>query len=410
MGKTGDKEVIMAGDKPLGDVKVLDLSRVLAGPYCSMMLGDMGADVIKVERPGAGDDTRHWGPPEAGGEAAYYLCVNRNKRSIAVDLKREEGREIIRRLAAQSDILIENYKVGTLPKMGLGYEDLKKVNPRLIYCSITGFGQNGPYKDKPGYDFMIQGMGGIMSITGDPDGPPMKVGVAIVDITAGLFACSAILAALRHRDRTGLGQYIDIALLDAVVAWLANVGSNYLVSGELPRRYGNAHPNIVPYEPFKTKDGTYIALAVGNDRQWQDFCRLAGLDHLAHDPRFATNPQRVIHREELIPLVAEAMLQKTADQWLEELDRLKIPCGPINTLDRVFSDPQVQAREMVAEVPHPTAGSVKLVASPMKFSETPCGIDRHPPLLGEHTDEVLRRDLGYSEEEIARLRELAVVA
>ncbi len=398
-----------ANGKPLSDVKVLDLSRVLAGPYCSMMLGDMGADVIKVERPKAGDDTRHWGPPEAGGEAAYYLCVNRNKRSITVDLKTEEGREIIRRLAARSDVLIENYKVGTLPKMGLGYEDLKAVNPGLVYCSITGFGQNGPYKDKPGYDFMIQGMGGIMSITGDPEGPPMKVGVAIVDITAGLFACSAILAALRHRDRTGRGQFIDIALLDAVVAWLANVGSNYLVSGQVPKRYGNAHPNIVPYEPFKTKDGTYIALAVGNDRQWKDFCRLAGLEHLADDPRFATNPQRVIHREELIPLVAEAMLQKTAEEWLQALDALKIPCGPINTLDKVFSDPQVLAREMVAEVPHPTAGSVKLVASPMKFSETSCEIQRHPPLLGEHTEEILREELGYSEEAVQELRENGVI-
>ncbi len=407
---TRKKGIVMTnGSRALNGIKVLDLSRVLAGPYCSMMLGDMGADVIKVERPGAGDDTRQWGPPEAGGEAAYYLCVNRNKRSITVDLKKEQGREIIRSLAAKSDILIENYKVGTLPKMGLGYEDLKKINPGLIYCSITGFGQNGPYKDKPGYDFMIQGMGGVMSITGDPDGPPMKVGVAIVDITAGLFACSAILAALYHRTVTGRGQYIDVALLDAVVAWLANVGSNYLVSGEIPKRYGNAHPNIVPYEPFKCKDGTYIALAVGNDRQWQDFCRLAGLDSLADDPRFATNPQRVIHRKELIPLVAQAMLQKTGDEWLEALDRLKIPCGPINTLDRVFSDPQVLAREMVAEVPHPAAGSVKLVASPMKFSDTPCVIERHPPLLGEHTEEILQEELGFSHEEIRRLREQGVI-
>jgi formyl-CoA transferase len=400
----------MPADKqPLSDIKVLDLSRVLAGPYCSMMLGDLGAEVIKVELPRAGDDTRHWGPPEAGGEAAYYLCLNRNKRSLTVNMKTAAGREIIKRLALRSDVLIENYKVGTLKKMGLGYEDLSRENPRLIYCSITGFGQNGPYKDKPGYDFMIQGMSGIMSFTGEPNGPPMKVGVAIVDITAGLFATSAILAALRHRDLTGEGQFIDIALLDAALAWLANVGSNYLVSGELPRRYGNGHPNIVPYEPFKAGDGAYVALAVGNDRQWQDFCRLAGLEPLSRDPRFATNPQRVRYREELIPLIAEKMLEKTSDEWLRELDAWKIPCGPINTLDKVFADPQVKERQMVAEVPHPTAGSVRLVASPLKFSQTPCRIYRHPPLLGEHTAEVLRTVLGHTQQEIEALRREEVI-
>ncbi len=395
-------------EQPLGGIKVLDLSRVLAGPYCSMMLGDLGAEVIKVELPEKGDDTRQWGPPEAGGEAAYYLCVNRNKRGVTVNMKSPEGREIIRKLALQSDILIENYKVGTLQKMGLGYEDLSGENPGLVYCSITGFGQNGPDKDKPGYDFMIQGMGGIMSFTGEPDGKPMKVGVAIVDITAGLFAASSILAALRQRDRTGRGQFVDIALLDSVVAWLANVGSNYLVSGELPVRYGNAHPNIVPYEPFKTLDGGFINLAVGNDRQWRDFCRLAGLDHLAEEPKFATNPQRVLNRGELIPIVAEKMLDRTGDEWLRELEAAKIPCGPINTLDRVFSDPQVVAREMVAEVAHPTAGTVRLVSTPMKLSSSPCTIRRHPPLLGEHTGEVLM-ELGYSAEQVADLRAKKVV-
>jgi formyl-CoA transferase len=400
----------MPADKqPLSDIKVLDLSRVLAGPYCSMMLGDLGAEVIKVELPQAGDDTRHWGPPEAGGEAAYYLCLNRNKRSLTVNLKTAAGQEIIRKLARRSDVLIENYKVGTLEKMGLGYEDLRRENPRLIYCSITGFGQNGPYKDKPGYDFMIQGMGGVMSFTGEPDGPPMKVGVAIVDITAGLFAANAILAALRQCDRSGEGQFIDIGLLDCTLAWLANVGSNYLVSGELPRRYGNGHPNIVPYEPFKAADGAYFALAVGNDRQWQDFCRLAGLEALSSDPRFATNPQRVKYREQLIPLIAEKMLEKTSDEWLQQLDALKIPCGPINTLDKVFADPQVKARQMVAEVPHPTAGTVKLVASPIKFSQTPCRIYRHPPLLGEHTAEVLSTVLGHTREEIESLRREGVI-
>lgn len=400
---------MQANPKPLSDITVLDLSRVLAGPYCSMMLGDLGADVIKVERPQVGDDTRRWGPPEAGGEAAYYLCVNRNKRSLTVNLKHLEGQALIRKLARQSDIVIENYMVGTLDRLGLGYEDLRKENPGIIYCSITGFGQDGPYKDQPGYDFMIQGMGGVMSFTGEPEGPPMKVGVAIVDITTGMFACSAILAALRHREKTGQGQYIDMALLDSVVAWLANVGSNYLVSGELPKRYGNAHPNIVPYQPFLTRDNTYIALAVGNDQQWQKFCQLAGLDDLAHDPRFTTNPERVKNRDTLIPLVARAMLKRPAEEWLAELGKLKIPCGPINTFDKVFSDPQLLFRGMLAEVPHPTAGTVKMVASPMKLSQTPCDIKRHPPLLGEHTEELLQAHFGLSTAEIESLRQNGVI-
>ncbi|MCG6905047.1 MAG: CoA transferase [Desulfobacteraceae bacterium] len=400
---------MQANPKPLSDITVLDLSRVLAGPYCSMMLGDLGADVIKVERPQVGDDTRRWGPPEAGGEAAYYLCVNRNKRSLTVNLKHPEGQALIRKLARQSDIVIENYMVGTLDRLGLGYEDLRKENPGIIYCSITGFGQDGPYKDQPGYDFMIQGMGGVMSFTGEPEGPPMKVGVAIVDITTGMFACSAILAALRHREKTGQGQYIDMALLDSVVAWLANVGSNYLVSGELPKRYGNAHPNIVPYQPFLTRDNTYIALAVGNDQQWQKFCQLAGLDDLAHDPRFTTNPERVKNRDTLIPLVARAMLKRPAEEWLAELGKLKIPCGPINTFDKVFSDPQLLFRGMLAEVPHPTAGTVKMVASPMKLSQTPCDIKRHPPLLGEHTEELLQARFGLSTAEIESLRQNGVI-
>jgi formyl-CoA transferase len=400
---------MQSNPKPLSDITVLDLSRVLAGPYCTMMLGDLGAEVIKVERPGSGDETRQWGPPDAGGESAYYLCVNRNKRSLTVNLKAPEGQKMIRRLADQSDVLIENYRVGTIQKMGLGYEDLKKKNPGLIYCSITGFGQNGPYKDKPGYDFMIQGMGGVMSFTGEPDGPPMKVGVAIVDITAGLFACSSILAALRHREKTGKGQYIDISLLDSMVAWLANVGSNYLISNERPIRYGNGHPNIVPYEPFNTKDGNYIALAVGNDKQWQKFCGLTGIDHLASDPRFVTNPQRVRNRKALIPIIAEKMMNRPGEEWIRELDNLQIPCGPINTLDKVFSDAQVLERKMVAEVPHPTAKTVKMVASPMKFQETPCEITRHPPLLGEHTEEILREKFGYNSKKIEEFRQQGII-
>jgi formyl-CoA transferase len=395
--------------KPLDDITVLDLSRILAGPYCSMMLGDLGADVIKIERPEVGDDTRRWGPPDAGGEAAYYLCVNRNKRSVTVNMKTPEGKEIIRKLAAKSDVVIENYKVGTLEKMGLGYKEIKKVNPGIIYCSISGFGQNGPYKDKPGYDFMIQGMSGLMSITGEPDGDPMKVGVAIVDITAGLFACNAIQAALRHREKTGEGQYLDISLLDSVIGWLANVGSNHLISGQSPKRFGNGHPNIVPYEPFKTADGSYIALAVGNDGQWQKLCKLAGKPELSSDSRFETNPQRVKNREALRPLVMEIMLTRSGNDWLEALDREKIPCGPINTLEKVFSDPHVLAREMVSEVSHPTAGSIKMVASPMKMSATPCEITRHPPLLGEHTHEVIMEKLGYESGEIRRLEESKII-
>jgi formyl-CoA transferase len=404
-----EEESMRAGEKPLSDIAVLDLSRVLAGPYATMVLGDLGADVIKIERPVVGDDTRHWGPPEAGGEAAYYLCVNRNKRSVTVNLKDPQGQRIIRDLARTSDIVIENYMAGALDRLGLGYQDLRQVNPGLIYCSITGFGQDGPYRDKPGYDFMIQGMGGIMSFTGPVEGPPMKVGVAIVDITTGLFAVNAILAALRHREKTGQGQYIDMALLDSTLAWLANVGSNYLVSGVNPTRWGNAHPNIVPYEPFLTADGTYIALAVGNDLQWKKFCELAGLDDLADDPRYATNPARVENRKALIPLVTEAMLKRPGDEWLTELDKLRIPCGPINTLDKVFADPQVIHRRMVAEVPHPTAGTVKMVASPMKMSKTPCEVRRHPPLLGEHTEDVLKERLQFDDARIRHLREAGVI-
>jgi formyl-CoA transferase len=300
----------------LEDIKVLDLSRVLAMPYCSMMLGDLGAEIIRVERPGVGDETRHWGPPWAGDQSAYYLCTNRNKKSITIDLKKKDGQEIVCRLAQRSDVLLENFLPGSLAEMGLGYEQIKAVNPGIIYASVTGYGQEGPYRDLPGFDFIIQAQGGVMSIIGDPDGPPMKVGVAIVDITAGLFASSAILAALHYRAKTGIGQYIDIALLDSQVAWLANQASNYLISGQVPRRMGNAHPNIVPYETFKAKDGIYIALGVGNDNQWQKFCKLAELEHLMNDPRYATNPKRVENRKELVSFLQGVFLQKTSDEWL----------------------------------------------------------------------------------------------
>lgn len=392
----------------LPDLLVVDLSRVLAGPYCTMILADLGAQVLKIEVPGRGDDTRQWGPPFAGGEAAYYLSVNRGKKSLTLNLKTETGREILRELARRADVLVENFRVGTMEEWGLGYKDLQAINPGLIYCAITGYGQDGPYRDRPGYDFIIQAQGGIMSITGPVEGPPMKVGVAIVDITAGLYAAVGILAALHERQRSGQGQFIDIALLDAQVAWLANVGSNYLVSGEKPRRYGNAHANIVPYEPFPTRDG-WIAIAVGNDRQWQQLCALAGWEDLAADPRFTTNPLRVENREVLVPILQERFCQETSQVWEEKLLAAGIPCAPIQTIDQVFADPQVLARGMLVELPHPTAGTVRLAGSPLKLSRTPVQLTEPPPLLGQHTAEVLATYLGYGPEQIARLRDEGVI-
>jgi formyl-CoA transferase len=393
---------------PLEDVRVLDLSRVLAGPYCTMMLGDLGADVIKVERPGTGDDTRQWGPPFAAGESAYYLCCNRNKRGLTLNLKSEEGRAIAARLAEESDVLVENFLPGTLAGWGLSYTDLARRNPRLIYCSISGFGQTGPRRDEPGYDIMIQAMAGVMSITGESDGPPMKLGVAISDITAGIFASSAILAALYARERTGTGQQIDMALFDATIAWLANVGSNYLVSGDVPRRQGTAHPNIVPYQAFEASDESLI-VAVGNDTQFARFCTTIGLAELASDPRFATNSLRVQNRGVLIPLLSAAIARHPASAWLQKLERAGVPCGPVNTIDRVFSDPQTAAREMLIEVRHPTIGPLKLAGSPLKLG----GLDqvprRPPPLLGEHTNEVLAEILKMNDDEIRELREAGVI-
>jgi len=389
--------------RPLQGVRVLDLSRVLAGPYCTMMLGDLGAEVIKIEQPGSGDETRRWGPPFQGGESAYYLAVNRNKKSVTLNLKDKRGVELLRSLARSSDVLIENFRVGALERMGLGYESLSADNERLIWCSITGYGQDGPYAGRSGYDFVAQGEAGIMSVTGEPDGEPMKVGVAIVDITAGLFAGSAILAALYARDRTGRGQKIDVSLLSAAVAWLANVGSNYLVSGEVPKRYGNAHPNIVPYQTFRAKD-RWLTVAVGNDRQFEALCRVLRLDELSGDERFAINPARVAHRDELIARLQEVFETEAADHWLEEMTRAGIPCGPINTVDRVFSHPQVLHRNMLVELEHPTAGTVKMAGIPYILSETPAAVTGHPPLLGEHTDAVLHDILGLPGDEITQLR------
>lgn len=395
----------MAG--ALEGIKVLDVSRVLAGPLCAMMLADLGADVVKVERPGGGDETREWGPPWAGTESAYYLCVNRNKRSITIDMKSDRGRDLVRRLARDADILVENFKTGTMERMGLGYEVLRAENPGLIYCSITGYGQTGPDADQPGYDFAIQGRGGIMSITGETDGPPMKVGLAIVDVTAAQNAAIAVLAALEARRRTGEGQMVDISLLDSQVSWLINRASNYLVGGAVPKRYGNAHPNIVPYETFKASD-KWFNVAVGNDSQFRRFADLIGAPELSSDPRFATNPGRVENRGELIDILAGFLERRSADEWLGLFYREKIPAGPINSIPEVFEDAQVLAREMVVDMPHPTAGTVRLVGSPLKLSGTPVTYERHPPLLGEHTDEVLA-ELGLTEGEISSLHAEGVV-
>ena len=391
----------------LQNIRVLDLSRVLAGPYCTMLLGDYGADVIKVEVPGRGDDTRQWGPPWAGGESAYYLSVNRNKRSITVNLKTEEGLDLIRRLASTADVLVENFEVGALARFGLDFERLHALNRRLILCSISGYGQTGPWSDRPGYDFIVQAEGGLMSITGEADGQPMKVGVAIADIMAGMFACNAILAALHHRDQTGEGQHIDVSLFDSQLAWLANVGQNYLVSGKEPNRYGNAHANIVPYQTFRTSDG-WIVLAIGNDAQFVRFCESADCVALASDFRFATNPFRVENRAELIPLLNDIFIKRTRAEWIAILERAKVPHGAINTIPQALAHPQAVAREMVRTIPHPSAGEIRLVGPAAKFSSTPAQIQRHPPLLGEHTDEVLR-ELGLGDEEVAHLHEVGAV-
>ncbi|WP_312550242.1 CaiB/BaiF CoA-transferase family protein [Massilia sp.] len=405
--------------KALGHIRVLDLSRVLAGPWCSQNLADLGADVIKIERPGSGDDTRAWGPPyakDAAGndtsEAAYYLSANRGKRSVTVDIASTEGQALVRELARHSDVVLENFKVGHLKRYGLDYASLKAVKPDLVYCSITGFGQDGPYAHRAGYDFLIQGMGGLMSVTGErdelPGGGPQKAGVALTDLMTGMYATIAVLAALTHRDRTGEGQYIDMALLDTQVAMLANVGSNYLNSGKPPKRWGNAHANIVPYQTFACSDG-HIIVASGNDGQYQKFVEAGGRPELARDPRFATNPLRVQNRDVLVPLLAEMVATRRRDEWIAMLEEVGVPCGPINDVGEVFANEQVRARKMAVELPHPSAGKVTLVRSPMKMSATPATSAKAPPLLGEHTDEVLRDVLGKNGDEIAALRGKGVV-
>ncbi|EKN47152.1 MULTISPECIES: CaiB/BaiF CoA transferase family protein [Pseudomonas syringae group] len=403
----------------LSHIRVLDLSRVLAGPWAGQILADLGADVIKVERPVCGDDTRSWGPPflkdETGQnttEAAYYLSANRNKQSVTIDFTRPEGQRLVRELVAKSDIVIENFKVDGLAAYGLDYASLKAVNPKLIYCSITGFGQTGPYAKRAGYDFMIQGLGGLMSLTGRPDGDegggPVKVGVALTDILTGLYSTTAILAALAHRDQSGVGQYIDMALLDVQVACLANQAMNYLTTGVAPKRLGNAHPNIVPYQDFPTADGDFI-LTVGNDSQFRKFAEVAGQSQWATDPRFLTNKLRVANRSELIPLIRQATVFKTTAQWVDELEAAGVPCGPVNDLAQVFDDPQVLARGLAIELPHALGGRVAQVASPIRLSETPVEYRRAPPLLGEHTAQVLQTLLGMSGDEVAALKEAGVL-
>jgi formyl-CoA transferase len=369
-----------------------------------MILGDQGADVIKVERPGVGDDTRTWGPPFAGVESAYYLCCNRNKRSISIDLKNAREAELVKELAKVSDVLVENFTPGLMKRFGLDYETLRQVNPRLVYCSITAYGQDGPYRDRPGYDMVLSAVGGLMWITGPQGGEPCKVGVAITDVVTGLYASGAITAALLWRERSGRGQYIDCSLLDAQVSALANIGSNYLVAGQEAQRWGTAHESIIPYQVFATKDRP-IAIAVANHKLWVNFCKLIGKEGWIDDPRFESNPKRVENREVILPLVADVMTQKTCDEWVDLFVEASIPCGPVNDMESLFADPQVLHRDMVAEVPHPSIGTLRLCGVPVKYAETPATIRHPPPLLGEHTDEILTDILGYLPDTIEALRQ-----
>jgi formyl-CoA transferase len=393
--------------KPLEGVKVLDLSRVLAGPTVGMILGDLGADVIKVERPGVGDETRGWGPPFAGGESAYYMCANKNKRGMTLDLKSEAGREILEKLIKRSDVMILNFLPDVLESLHLTYEEIRKIKPDIIWASITGFGLTGPKATKPGYDVLIQGISGLMSITGEPDGEPMKVGVAICDVLTALYTVIAIEAALIRRSQTGEGAMIDNSLLESTIASLVNVANNYLIGGIIPKRYGNAHPNIVPYQVFKASDD-YIIIGVGNEEQWKRFCKVIEREDLATDPRFETNAKRLENRHILIPIIEGIISKRESKYWLEKLDEARIPAGPINTVDKAINDEQVVYRKFIQEIDHPTAGRIRLMKNPIHFGDIELDIYRHPPLLGEHTKEILL-ELGYTEEDYLRFREMGVV-
>jgi len=391
---------------PLEGLLVVDLTRALAGPYCTMMLADLGARVIKVETPDGGDDTRGWGPPFLEGESAYFMSINRNKESLTLNLKDEQGQELLWRLLARADVLVENFRPGTMDRLGFGYEAVRARLPRLVYCSISGFGQTGPYRERPAYDLIVQGMGGLMAITGEPDGSPMRVGVAVGDICAGMFAAYGILAALRARDRTGQGQWVDAAMLDGQVAWMTYMAANYFATGENPPRVGSAHTNLVPYQPFPTKDG-FVTVTVGSEGLWQRFCRALEVP-FADDPRFATNAARVEHRRELLEALVPVFRGRTTAEWLARLGDAGVPAGPISRINEVMTDPQVLHREMVVEVDHPRAGRVRVNGVPVKFSETPGAVRTPPPVLGEHTAAILS-ELGCSDAQVNTLRKAGVV-
>ncbi len=393
--------------KPLENIKVLDLSRALAGPYCTLMLADMGADVLKIEQPGRGDDTRGWGPPFVNGESAYFLSVNRNKKSLTLNLKEEEGKKIFYSLSETADVIVENFRPGTTEKLGVSYEDIRNLSERIVYCSISGFGQSGPYKLRPGYDLILQGMGGLMTMTGEEKRPPVKIGVAITDIAAGMFAAYGILAALYTREKTGKGQYVDISMLDCQVSWLTYQAGNFFATGVSPKRLGSAHPTIVPYQAFETKSG-YINVAVGSEKLWQNFCSAVGHEELTDDPKYKTNRDRVENRKELISLLQKIFSEKPTEEWLKAFHERGVPAGPIYTFDQIFSDPQVLHRNMLVEMDHPVAGEIKQTGVPVKLSETPGSIELPPPLLGEHTEEILRR-LNYTDSETKVLREKGVI-
>lgn len=392
----------------LEGIRVLDLTRALAGPFCTLMLGDYGADVIKIEIPGSGDDTRHWGPPFIGEESAYFLSINRSKRSLTLNLREQRAKEIFLKLAEESDVVVENFTPGVMGRFGLDYDAVREANAKIIYCSISGFGQDGPYRDRPAYDQIMQGVTGLMSITGEPDGEPQKIGIAVTDIGAGMWSAFAIMAALRHRDQRGEGQYIDISMMDAQVSWLTYQAGYYFANGKPPQRMGAAHPTLVPYQAFMCLDGKYINVAVGSERIWERFCQAIHREDLKDNPEFATNGDRVRSRSTLVPLLQEYFLTRPVDEWVADLHAATVPCGPINDLADVFSDPQVLARQMYLEMPHPTLGSIKQTGLPIKFSVTPGSFQRHPPLLGEHNGEILA-GLGYTEDDIQRMKEESII-